>query len=274
MRTNRAKRGANQRVSHGCPLKLTVLGASPAVPNPGRACSSYLVESGEQRLVLDLGTGAFANLRCHAPYSEVSAIAISHMHADHFIDVVPYRYALKYGDERREGPLPLLLPPGGEGLLRAMVAAFAREGDAGDFLDESFAVRTYDPGRPQAVGSFEVRFALTRHFIPAYAMRISNGSRTLVFSADTAPAPEIAAFARGADVLLCEATLEPGCVECGERGHLTPAEAGAMARDAGVARLVLTHYRQHVAGELIRADAARAFAGDIVLAHDHLTLEV
>lgn len=259
---------------NGAALRLTVLGASPAVPNPGRACSSYLIESGEHRLVLDLGTGAFANLRCHASYTAISAVAISHMHADHFIDVVPYRYALKYGEERRVQPLPLLLPPGGERLLRTMVSAFEHEGDAGDFLDESFAVQTYDPAHPQRIGDLEVRFALTRHYIPAYAMRVSNGRRVLVFSADTAPEPEIVSFAKGADVLLCEATLEPGCVESGERGHSTPAEAGAMARDAGVARLVLTHYPQHVAAEAIRADAARAFAGEIILAHDHLTLEI
>ena len=260
--------------AYGAALRLTVLGASPAVPNPGCACSSYLIESGEDRLVLDLGTGAFANLRCHVPYTAISAIAISHMHADHFIDVVPYRYALKYGDQRRTQPLPLLLPPGGERLLRAMVSAFAREGDAGDFLDESFAVQTYDAARSQRIGSLEVRFALTRHYIPAYAMRVSDGRRTLVFSADTAPAPEVIAFAKGADVLLCEAALEPGCVEQGERGHSTPAEAGAMARDAGVSRLVLTHYPQHVPSEAIHADAARSFAGEVILAHDHLTLEV
>ena len=258
----------------GAALRLTVLGASPAVPNPGRACSSYLIESEGHRLVLDLGTGAFANLRCHVSYAAVSAVAISHMHADHFIDLVPNRYALKYGEERRAQPLPLLLPPNGERLLRAMVSAFEHEGDAGDFLDESFAVRTYDPASSQRFGNLEVRFALTRHYIPAYAMRVSDGHRVLVFSADTAPTPEIAAFAGGADVLLCEATLEPGAVEQGQRGHSTPAEAGAMAREAGVSRLILTHYPQHVAGEAILADAARAFAGEIILAHDHLTLDV
>ncbi|MDE2572654.1 MAG: MBL fold metallo-hydrolase [bacterium] len=259
---------------NGALLRLTVLGSSPAVPNPGRACSSYLVESNADRVVLDMGTGAFANLRCHVSYTAVSAIAISHMHADHFIDVVPYRYALKYGDERPKTRLPLLLPPGGEPLLRAMVAAFAREGSAGDFLDESFAVGTYDTQHARRVGDLEMRFAPTRHYIPAYAMRVSHGGRTLVFSADTAPSEGLVEFARGADVLLCEATLEPGFEEIGERGHSTPAEAGAMAQQAGIERLVITHYSQHVGAEAIRADASRSFAGEIILAHDHLKLDV
>jgi len=259
---------------NGAALRLTVLGASPAVPNPGRACSSYLVEAGNDRIVLDLGTGAFANLRCHLSYTAVSAVAISHMHPDHFIDVVPYRYALKYGDERRTAPLPLLLPPGGEGLLRTMVAAFEREGSSGDFLDESFDVETYDPATAHRLGNLEVRFARARHYIPAYAMRVTHEGRSLVFSADTAPSPDVVALARGSDVLLCEATLEPGSVEVGERGHSTPAEAAAMAREADVKRLVLTHYPQHVDAEAIRADAARVFAGEIVLAHDHLQLDV
>ncbi|HVA36211.1 MAG TPA: MBL fold metallo-hydrolase [Candidatus Dormibacteraeota bacterium] len=255
-------------------MRLTVLGASPAVPNPGCACSSYLVEAGEDRLVLDLGTGAFANLRCHISYTDISAVAISHMHADHFIDVIPYRYALKYGWERRADPLPLLLPPGGESLLRTLVSAFAREGNSGDFLDESFAVRTYDPERPWHVGSIDVRFAPTRHYIPAYAMRVSHAGRAFVFSADTAPSPELVELARGADALLCEATLEPGMVEIGERGHSNPAEAALMAREAGVPRLIITHYPQHVGEHAIRADAERFFEGEIVIARDHLRLEV
>lgn len=258
----------------GAALRLTILGASPAVPNPGCACSSYLVEGSGERLVLDLGSGAFANLRCHVSYSTISAVAISHMHADHFIDVVAYRYALKYGEEQRRAALPLLLPPGGVALLRAMVAAFENEGDAGDFLDESFDLQTYDPHGTQRVGDIEIRFALTRHYIPAYAMRLSCGGRSLLFSADTAPCSEVVELARGADVMLCEATLEPGRVEYGTRGHSTPAEAGAMARDAGVERLVLTHFPRHIDPKGIRADAARHFAGEIVLAHDHLQLEI
>ncbi|HEY0395828.1 MAG TPA: MBL fold metallo-hydrolase [Candidatus Elarobacter sp.] len=250
-----------------------MVGSSSSIPRPDRACSSYLVDDGETPVVLDLGTGAFAQLRAHADYDRLGAVVISHMHADHFIDLIPLRYALRYGARRRPAKLPVYLPPGGIALLRGMVSALPREaGD--DFLQTVFDLAEYDPARPLALGGATLRFAHTAHYIPAFAMRWERAGTSVVYSADTAPDERVVALARECDVFLCEATLRHGQTEPGLRGHSSAAEAAAMARDAGVRRLVLTHYGEESTSRDLDQAAREIFSGEIVVADDHRTLEL
>ena len=118
----------------------------------------------------DLGSGAFANVRRYREAEQIDAVVISHMHADHFLDVIPMRYALKYGT-RTNAHRPLLyLPPGGERMLRDLVGTFASESGA-DFLGDVFDVRVYDPNAALVLADVTLRFAPTSHYIPTFAMR-------------------------------------------------------------------------------------------------------
>lgn len=220
--------------------------------------------------MLDLGTGAFANLRRHADYDVLGAVVISHMHADHFIDLIPLRYALKYGPRRRARTLPVYLPPGGLAMLRAFVDAFPSE--PGAFLDDVFALREYDPAQPLAIEGATLRFAHTAHYIPAFAMRWERDGASVTYSADTAPDERVVALARESDVFVCEATLLHGAVEQGLRGHSTAADAAAMARDARVRRLVLSHYGAESTSRDLDEAAREVFGGEILVADDHRTV--
>jgi ribonuclease BN (tRNA processing enzyme) len=221
---------------------------------------------------MDLGTGAFANLRRHADYDRLGAVVISHMHADHFIDLVPLRYALKYGPRRRAAKLPVYLPPGGLATLRTFAAAFPSE--PGKFLDDVFALDEYDPSRPLAIEGATLRFAHTAHYIPAFAMRWERDGASVTYSADTAPDERVVALARASDVFVCEATLLHGAVEQGLRGHSTAADAAAMARDAGVRRLVLSHYGAESTSRDLDEAARAVFSGEIIVADDHATVDL
>jgi ribonuclease BN (tRNA processing enzyme) len=222
--------------------------------------------------VLDLGTGAFSNLRRYADYDRLGAVVISHMHADHFIDLVPLRYALRYGVLRRAAKLPVYLPPGGIAMLRRLVSAFPHEG--GDFLDDVYTLAEYDPSRPLAVEGATLRFAHTAHYIPAFAVRWQRGGASVTYSADTAPDEQVVALARESDVFLCEATLRHGEVEPGLRGHSSAAEAASMARDAGVRRLVLTHYGEESTSLDLDQSAREIFRGEIIVADDHRSVDL
>jgi ribonuclease BN (tRNA processing enzyme) len=216
-----------------------------------------------------MGTGAFANLREYADYDAVDAIVITHMHADHFVDVIPMRYALKYGENKRKTKMPLWLPPDGEAMLRRLVSAFAPEGD-GDFLSEVFEVRTYDPNAILRLGNATLRFAQTRHYVATYAVRYEAEGTVLTYSADTAPEENVVRLARNSDLFLCEASLLRNEVEPGVRGHSSPLEAAQMAHDAEVAALMLTHYSDgQTADEMIQA-ARMVYSGPISCADDHL----
>ncbi len=252
--------------------KLTVLGSSCSIPRPGRACSAYLIEFPGAAIVADLGSGAFANLIRYRALADIDAIVVSHMHADHFIDVVPLRYALKYGDARRETKLPLYLPPGGADMLHRMTAAFHPEtGD--DFMGSVFDVRSFDPERGLRIGDVEVRFSPTSHYIPTFAMRFAGEGKCIAYSADTAPDDRVAALAGNADVFVCEATLtRAGELEL-PHGHLSARQAAALAQRAGVGHLVLSHYPATIDLAAMESDAKAVYSGPLTIADDGLSLE-
>ncbi|MBV8150667.1 MAG: MBL fold metallo-hydrolase, partial [Candidatus Eremiobacteraeota bacterium] len=129
-----------------------------------------MIYDGETACLFDLGSGSLANMREHLDYDIIDHIVISHMHADHFFDLVPLRYALLYGPRKRESKVEVWLPPGGEEMLRALVSSFADEG-AGDFLNTVFDIKAYDPAGELKFGRAKITFAPTRHYIPTFSLR-------------------------------------------------------------------------------------------------------
>jgi ribonuclease BN (tRNA processing enzyme) len=247
---------------------LHVLGSSPAVPRPNRANSGYLVRGPDVALVLELGAGALSRLLAIAQTSEIDAVLISHMHADHFFDLVPLRYALKYESPRAQ-QLPVFLPPGATRSLRSVVAPFAPRGG---FFNGLFDLSEYEPDAPLRVRSATVTFAKTRHYINGYAMRVDLPDGVIVFSSDTAPAEAVVDLARDADLFLCECGLGVSGEERGRRGHSNAKEAGAMAQAAGVKHLVLTHYGMFARPGDLRRAAESAFSGSVTVADDGMEI--
>jgi len=216
---------------------------------------------------LDLGTGSLGNLRLHMEYDHIGAVVITHMHADHFIDLIPLRYALRYGEHRRSDKMPLYLPPNGERMLRQMVSAFADEG-AGDFLAAVFDIHTYDPTKILHLGDAQLRFAHTAHYIPAFAVRYEREGTSLTYSADTAPDARVSEIARDTDMFICEATLRADDLELGMRGHCSAHEAATMAREAGARQLLLTHYHETATQADLQEPASAIFSGTVHVAED------
>ncbi len=219
-----------------------------------------------------MGTGAFANLRSAADYDRLGAVVISHMHADHFLDIIPLRYALCYGPKRPKRRMPLWLPPGGAATLKRLCSAFADEG--GDFLNDVFDVNEYDPSATLRLGSGTLNFAPTSHYIPAFAVRWSNGRASVTYSADTAPDARVSELARGCGLFLCEATLLHDEGEPGVRGHSSAGEAARMARDADARHLVLTHYGDRTKPEDLAGAARGVYDGPVAVADDGSVFEL
>jgi ribonuclease BN (tRNA processing enzyme) len=233
-------------------VQLEVIGSSPAWPNPGGACSGYLVD---RRLLLDCGPGVLSKLREREPWPSVEAIAITHLHLDHWGDVIPWVWASLFGPGRGSRP-ELWLPPGSLAELRPILARLGNE----DMLERAFDVAEYQPAAAFVAAGLEVTALPVVHYdIDAYGLRVV-GERTLGYSGDSGPCGALEELAGDADLFLCEATLARGDLEGPLRGHLDPSEAVAAA--AGAKRLVLTHRPQ----ELDRPEGE--------LAHDGLALEL
>lgn len=256
-------------------MRITVLGKSPSWQDADGACSGYLIEEEGYALLLDCGNGVFSKLRHYREYVDVDAVLISHLHADHFLDLVPFSYALQYAPRQQSTAVagwpgtntparPRLYAPTGAGaMFRRLVACWGEH----ELVERAFALSEYDGPDELALGPLAVRFCEVPHYTRTFAAAIANGSGRLTYSADCAPNQQLIEFARGSDVLLIEATLthpEP----MGERGHLTPAEAGEHGRRAGARRLVLTHFSDELDPECAREEAAAAYGGPVELAHE------
>jgi ribonuclease BN (tRNA processing enzyme) len=242
-------------------VQLTVLGKSPSWQDADGASSGYLLEEAGVRLLLDCGSGVFAKLRAAVDYHAVDAVLITHLHADHFLDLVPFAYALTYGPRRRPSPPALHAPPGALECWRRVVGAWGND----DLIEAAFDVREYDPAETLHVGPLTIRFQPVPHFVPANAVELvaAAGGR-FTFGADHGPSAELSAFARGTDLLMLEATLL--VPEQGPRGHITAAEAGQHAAAAGAERLVITHISDELDLEAARRDAERTFGRPVELA--------
>lgn len=250
-------------------MKLTVIGCSPAVQNPGGACSSYLVSHGDRRLLVDCGHGSVGILRSVVDLRDLSAVIISHMHPDHIFDLLPLTYGFKFGGLPA---IPLVLPPDAESVLAPLQSAV---GLSQTFFSDSFDVRTYDPSSPLHLAGFDIEFARTRHYIPAQAMRftVPGEGGSIAYSADTAWSDAVKNLLRDASLAVVEASVPRYTAPEQREGHLTPALAGTLAREAGVERLVITHYATSDA-ESTEAEATAAFGRPVELARERAEYEV
>ena len=235
-------------------MRLTVLGCSGTYPTPASACSGYLVEHDGFRLVLDLGNGALGELQSHCDLLAVDAVWITHLHADHCLDLLPYSYARRYHPDGVPPPLPVHGPPG---LRRRILGAYEAPPDDG--LEAVFRFVEAGPGRAR-LGPLTVTTCRVEHPVDAHAVRVEADGRSLVYSGDTAPSGALVALATDCDVLLCEASW-PSTPAPPPGIHLTGAEAGEHAAAAGVRRLLLTHLMPFAdpAGQL--ADAREHYPG-------------
>lgn len=246
-------------------MRITVLGKSPAWQDRDGACSGYLVEEAATRVLLDCGNGVFAKLRRFVDFDDVDAVVISHLHADHFLDLVPYAYALTYAPRRRSARPRLYAPPGARGCFRRVTGAWGSE----DLIDKAFDVCEYDPDETLELGSLRVRFHPVVHFIPAWAIEFSSTltAGRFTFGADSAPSDDLVRFAEGADLLMLEATL-PQPERSGARGHLTPSEAGDHAARARAGRLVITHFPDDLDTQWVTTEAERTFGDTVSVARE------
>jgi len=244
-------------------VRLTVIGSSPAWPNPGSAQSGYLIEtSAEPRrsLLLDCGPGVLAKLREREDWPHVDAIAITHWHLDHWGDLVPWVWGATLGPGEGIDKPELWVPPDGREMLCAIGGRLGQR----EMFEDAFTLREYVDGVPFTAAGFEVTAHRVLHYqLLAFGFRASANGTIVGYSGDSGPSDGLAEIARSADLFVCEATLLAPNPEGGTRGHLAAEEAIAAFEASGAKRLLLTH-----------RPFERPLEDSLELAHDGLEIEI
>jgi ribonuclease BN (tRNA processing enzyme) len=240
-------------------MRLTIIGCAGSYPGPDSAASCYLVEAPYEgrtyRLVVDLGNGALGVLQQYAAIEDLDAIAVSHLHPDHYMDICGMYVYRKYVPG---GPLPRIPLWGPTGSADRFAEAYDLPLDPG--MTEELDVSVWTDGVPVQLGPFTVTPTRVDHPVESYALRIEEDGHVLVYSGDTGPTPALVDAARGADALLCEASFTDAD-DNPPHLHLTGTDAGKAATAAGVGRLLLTHVPTWTDHDEVAAEAKAAFTG-------------
>jgi ribonuclease BN (tRNA processing enzyme) len=237
-------------------MRLTILGTGSARPVGDSAQSGVLVESGDSAILFDIGSGIAKQVEDRIGATNLSGLFVGHFHADHWIDIGPMRYKFPWG-EPAERPLRVFLPPGGRERLDHLAAAI---NERPKFFDPAFDITEYESGQRFEVGPMTVIPHAVGHYVPAYAMEITGpGGERIVYAGDMGPSEMIIDLARGADLLILEATLENGATDDARRGHLDTPEAIDHVVRSGVVQGILVHYwseRRQIIRDLCAASGA------------------
>jgi ribonuclease BN (tRNA processing enzyme) len=261
------------RVAWGT-VRLTIVGCSGSFPGPDSAASCYLVEADGFRLLIDLGSGALGAVQRYASLYEIDAVCLSHLHADHCLDLCDYSVARSFHPDGPKPPIPVYAPAHAAVRLGRALAADPAAGagpgshESGGITD-TFSFVTLTPG-PMEIGPLRVTAAHVNHPVETFGFRLEHAGRSLAYSADTGPTDALVGLALDVDVLLCEASfVEPagaGAPSLPENLHLTGRQAGQHAARAAVGQLVLTHLVPWNDQGRTLDEAGQAFSGPLSLA--------
>lgn len=248
-------------------MRVTVLGAAASHAGPGQACAGHLVEGGGARVLFDCGNGVLANLyRVTDPLS-VDAVFVTHNHPDHFVDLYSMQAMLRYAPSGPAEPMALHMPPG---LFDRMQGLLSERG--GEEFRSAFRFHPLDEACPVRIADLTVTAFGVDHTEPTYALRATADGATLVYTSDTAFTRPVIEAARGADLLLAEATLPERYADMSP--HLSATQAGRLAREADAGALVLVHIWPTNDRELTAALASEAFGRPAVVSSEFDTYEV
>lgn len=242
-------------------LTVTVLGSSGTYAGADGACSGFLVRSGGATVMMDAGPGTLANLQRHIAPAELDAVVLSHSHPDHWLELPVLRNALKYVLECGD----LAVYATAETLELAVEVT-------GATLEPTFRPHVITDGTEFAVGDQRWRCSRTDHPVETMGLRVDADGRSLGYTADTGPRWSIAELGP-LDLGLSEATF---LHDSPERNpvHLSAHQAGTLAREAGVRRLVLTHVLPTGSPDESVVEAADAYGAPVDVATLHRTFDV
>jgi len=246
-------------------MELILLGTSAAHPTVERASSGYLICEADTRVLVDMGSGVVRNLMRWMDPGKLSAIIISHLHQDHFIDIYPLYYYLAF-HKSDNLPLDVYAPEGAREFVLRILPPHSE-----DSFDEVYRFKALSNRGVFKVGDLEFKSIAVKHSMEAYGLRITSGTKTISYTADTDFAEVLYELAGNSDVFISEATKQEDYKDI---LHLTAAQAGVIASKAGVKKLILTHIWPDFDPVKSKQMAEENYNGPVIIAEDNMIVPI
>lgn len=243
-------------------MKVTVIGCSGSFPGKNQATSGYLVESGEYSVLIDCGSGVLSTVQNYIDLNKIDAVILSHYHADHISDIYCFQYQVAAAYKL--------------GMRKKTLDIYVHNSDAKfqELTYKNFCIaKPIDPNSKINFGDLSITFQWMNHVSSCLGMRLEEKGKVFSYSADTEWGDGVLQISQNADVFLCECSLfnkQKGQI----KGHLSAGEAGKIAANSNIKKLVLTHLPQYGdINELVR-EAKEEFSGEVIKAKTGLVLEL
>jgi ribonuclease BN (tRNA processing enzyme) len=255
-------------------MRLTIVGCSGSLAGPDSPASSYLVQAEHEgrrwNLVLDLGSGALGALQRHLDPTAIDAVVLSHLHADHCLDLCGLYVAQKYSPMvSARTRIPVYGPAGTHERM-----ARAYDMTPPDGMRNEFDFRQLVDRQAVRIGPFIVTPHLVRHPAEAYGIRVEADGEVLAYTGDTDTCDGLNVLFHNATLALADSAFVDGRDEA-EGIHLSGSRAAQAAVDAGgVRRLMLTHMPPWNDQAVCRAQAESVWPGEVELAEADAVYEL
>ncbi len=252
-------------------MEITVVGSGTVVPRLPRRQSCVVVETGEETIFFDLGSGAVRGmLRAGLDPFAVDRVFFTHFHPDHTVDIVPLLFAIKYGmEEERTRQLTVYGPEPFERFFGSITGVWGKW-MLGDYPTEVRELPHTCPS-PLDLPDLRVSWAPAEHRPESIAFRLEEENRAFVYTGDTEYSESIVELARGTHTLLIECSFPDNTPI---PGHLTPREVARTASKAGVERVVLTHIYPSADALNLVEEIGHGYAGEVLVAEDGFKFSV
>lgn len=245
-------------------MKLTILGNAGPYPGAGGACSGYLLESDEFKILIDCGNGTLSRLLgIIGNLNMLDAIILSHLHSDHISDIMVMRYALGIGQVKGTitKSIPLYAPKDPEDTYEQLQ------------FNNAFIQNELKEDSLLTFGDMKISFRLMSHPIKTYGVIVEKNGKKLVYTSDTKTCEPLTQMVKGADVLLSECNLlEKDRNE--DTYHLSAKQVAELAAKEGVKKLLLTHIWPEYNINDVLDEAKKNFSGDVEIAAELKTYEI
>jgi len=213
-------------------VKLTVLGNYGPYPPKDGACSGYLLETEDAKILIECGSGVLSRLQNYCAIEEITHIILSHLHYDHMGDIMVLKYAIDGKRKRGQeiNTIKLFLPDEPTEEYEKIVSK------------DLFDITVIKDNLKVRINNLIVTFARMNHPVPSYGARIQQEEKIFVYSGDASFSNFPTEFVRDCDVFLCDSALLASEKKSADVPHLTSAEAGEIAKNARVKKLLITHF--------------------------------
>ena len=250
-------------------MQVTILGSGTNL-HPRRAAAGYLIKT-DNLFLLDFGPRTLSNLlKTDVDRHQIQYLLFTHYHADHFSDFITYFFDAvchsKFVSPRPD--LRIIGPKGTKALFKTILRAFPGFNDSGFRVTlKEISTRAFSIGRtrvtPVPVTHTDRQTCL--------GYRITFQGRTLAYSGDATYAPNLIRLCHDVDLAILDCSFpknRPG------ESHMHAGECGRVAQEAGVKRLVLSHFYPIADRFDVKKQAAQVFRGKIIRARDRMVLSV